>query len=137
MEWLDDIIGAFGGGGGGGAGGGSGLGPFLAALGSAGLNAFSSMSNNDAQIQASQENQQFTAGEAEKERQLRLQMLMMQLAKGSGGGGGGGAAASANVRRQAIADAMQSKLQGAQNNQGALKLFLDGIQAPYMRTLGG
>jgi hypothetical protein len=119
-----------------GGGEGGGLGNFLASLGTAGLGAYASSQNNQAQLEDTQAAREFSAAEAEKERAAAMQRLMLQLANKGGGGGGGGAAASANVRRQAIADAMQTKLQGVQNNQGALKLFLEGIQNPYMRILG-
>lgn len=134
---FDDILGSVGSiFGGGGDSSGGGLGNFLAALATAGLGAYASTQNNNAAIADTQAARDFTAAEAEKERQAAMQRLMLQLANKGGGGGSGGAAAAANVRRQAIADAMQTKLQGVQNNQGALKLFLEGIQNPYMRILG-
>jgi hypothetical protein len=70
------------------------------------------------------------AEEAEKQRAFEMQKLLLQLANQQGGGSGDGAA-MANVQRQALADRMQAALQGVNNNQSALELFLRGIQRPY------
>lgn len=111
------------------AGGGGSYGPFLAALASAGLGAFSSSRNASNALKQQGLRDQMTLDENEKNRALEMQKLMLQLANQSGGGDNG--AGMANVQRQALADRMQSALQGNQNNQSALQLFLQGIQRPY------
>lgn len=136
MGFFDSLGEIFSSGGGEGGGGGGGLGNFLASLATAGLGAYSSMANNDAALEQRSAEQQFSAAEAEKQRQAEMQMLMMRLANQGGGGGAGSAAAMENVKRQRIADLVQSKLQGVQNNQNALRMFLDGVQAPYLRLMG-
>lgn len=111
-------------------GGGSSYGPFLAALVSAGLGAFSSARNASNARQQNEQMMRMQAEEAEKQRAFEMQKLMLQLANQQGGGSGDGAA-MANVQRQALADRMQAALQGVNNNQSALQLFLQGIQRPY------
>lgn len=127
---LPDVGSLFGGGSDSSSGG---LGNFLAALGTAGIGAYSAGQNADAEREIALGNQQFSADQAALNRQHEMAMLMAKLAQGSGGGS---AAASANVRRQAYADAIQARLQGSQNAHNALSLFLQGVQNPYMRTMG-
>lgn len=125
----------FGGGGDSAGGGSSGLGNFLAALGTAGIGAYSAGQGADAERDIALGNQAWTTEQNALNRQHEMAMLMAKLAQGSGGGGGS-AAAAANVRRQAYADAIQARLQGSQNTHNALQLFLQGVQNPYLRIMG-
>lgn len=129
---MFDILGSiFGGGDSSASGGGGGsYGPFLAALATAGLGAFSSASQGRQSRELREQELQMSMQEAEKNRAFEWQKLLMQIANR---GGGHDPAGMANVRRQALMDQMQTALQGAQNNQGALNLFLQGVQRPYQR----
>jgi hypothetical protein len=128
FDFFSNLLG--GGGSGESGGGGGGYGPFLAALATAGLGAFSNARGQQQQRKLGEQQLQLSQDEAEKQRAFEWQKLLLQLANRDGGQGHD-PANMANVRRQAVADQMQAALQGQQNNQGALQLFLQGIQRPY------